>query len=464
MRGWSAAGSMLLSLSVLLQGCASTGTLSQAAIRPVLLYSDPTEPAGYMPGLRAALCGPLGSVTRLLPAPPSGCSFREPVRVLTVHGMRVKEVNYSEELQEAIAEQLGLGFPSVDLITIGRGYDPEIQFAGESVLGEPGDAMLEPSTILKRSWHDNLTKEVRLVFYELLWAPTRDLAKRRLLQCYEMPASRLTGDCAPDEHILLNLLSRSAANRSIKEDFLIGGFADGTIALGGVGEVLHDDLALTLCVIAADVLGFGSSVDPSGQTRACDAGRMVGTRSALEGTPFFTVAYSLGGFFLTDGLRRLLAVDEALRDGTTPSGFSGLPRAEVREEFGRLFGYFLVNNSTTYLFANQVSLLNLARLEAVCRVPDGSSCPNPRLATVGNSTDRATQADIIAFNEPDDLLGYELPQYYSAAQLYGNVINISVRNPGFAIPGLFRSPGVHTSHGANPAVINAVVEGFYVPQ
>ena len=41
------------------------------------------------------------------------------------------------------------------------------------------------------------------------------------------------------------------------------------------------------------------------------------------------------------------------------------------------------------------------------------------------------------------------------------MVNVSVRNHGWGWLGLFRHPGhAHTTHYKNPAVVEAVVEGF----
>lgn len=43
----------------------------------------------------------------------------------------------------------------------------------------------------------------------------------------------------------------------------------------------------------------------------------------------------------------------------------------------------------------------------------------------------------------------------------GQLVNVSVRNPGFSIPWLFKNPkDAHNNYFENEAVINAVVEGL----
>jgi len=67
----------------------------------------------------------------------------------------------------------------------------------------------------------------------------------------------------------------------------------------------------------------------------------------------------------------------------------------------------------------------------------------------------------VAFNDSNDLLGFELQPYLSEASVYGPLINVSVRNSGFSIPWLFKNPkGAHTNHFENEVIINAVTEGF----
>ena len=71
----------------------------------------------------------------------------------------------------------------------------------------------------------------------------------------------------------------------------------------------------------------------------------------------------------------------------------------------------------------------------------------------------------VAFNDVDDLLGFELPPYLADVGLQGQHINVSVSNPGVRFPWLFKSPSdAHTQQDRNPAVIKAIVEGINLPK
>ncbi|MFO1289724.1 MAG: hypothetical protein U1E82_03810, partial [Nitrosomonas sp.] len=71
----------------------------------------------------------------------------------------------------------------------------------------------------------------------------------------------------------------------------------------------------------------------------------------------------------------------------------------------------------------------------------------------------------VAFNDVNDLLGFELPPYLSDTSLFGTLVNISVQNPGLTVPFIFKNPGAaHLGHEDNPAVIEAMVEGIVFPE
>ncbi|MCG8442134.1 MAG: hypothetical protein MI723_10035 [Caulobacterales bacterium] len=70
----------------------------------------------------------------------------------------------------------------------------------------------------------------------------------------------------------------------------------------------------------------------------------------------------------------------------------------------------------------------------------------------------------VAFNDVNDLLGFELPPYLADVSLTGPLINVSVRNPAFRLGPLLKAPtATHTSQADNPAIIHAIVEGFDIP-
>ena len=75
----------------------------------------------------------------------------------------------------------------------------------------------------------------------------------------------------------------------------------------------------------------------------------------------------------------------------------------------------------------------------------------------------AQMSTYVAFNDTDDLLGFELPPFL--ADTDGNrYVNVSVRNPGWRLPGLLKDPAAaHTAQARTPAIVRANAEGFGLP-
>ena len=105
----------------------------------------------------------------------------------------------------------------------------------------------------------------------------------------------------------------------------------------------------------------------------------------------------------------------------------------------------------------------------MCKVRDPKEiCPNRTLRTMNQWFEAdmplAQMTKYVAFNDVDDLLGFELPPYAADVNIVGPMINVSVRNPGLRVPGLFKHPGdAHTHQDRNPAIIEAIVEGIDMP-
>src|SRR6202008_3397415 len=88
--------------------------------------------------------------------------------------------------------------------------------------------------------------------------------------------------------------------------------------------------------------------------RAAAASTLVNQRA-------FAVTESLGSYFFLDAqLRRMQG---------------------VRPDDNDLYAFLMFDLGTVYMFANQVSLLHLGALRAVCEIdaPESAPCPNRRL-------------------------------------------------------------------------------------
>jgi hypothetical protein len=422
-------------------------------IRPLPVEGMPA-PAQRIDGLRQAL--------------ERAHATNSAVRVLAVHGMITHEIGYSDKWQDSIAAALGLqvrrsGARDHPIV---RGYDVKVA-AG---LKEFHDVSIGQSTLRITRWvHPFQPGTDRLVFYELFWAFLRDTVKNRFLACFESPESVFEGaKCRPYSAAKRNASQRALANAKIKDRFLIQGFADAAVVLSPLGGVLRDDVKQAICILATDVLHPES--DPGTTTAgkrcqlAADPSRtdtLAILASALSNTEFFAITHSLGSFLVLDTqMEAQTAVSPRVPGNPTV--------AERREDADRPLRSALFEGATIFMFANQVSLLSLARLRAVCTATyEPLACPpgtdGPAVA-VGEPRTGGRLPRYVAFNDVDDLLGFELPPYMADLRQTGTLVNVTVRNPGSRVPGLFKGPsGAHTRHGENAAILDAVVNGILVP-
>ena len=407
----------------------------------------------------------------------SARAAKEPVRVLFMHGMITWKSGYSRRHQEKIAERLDLRTAGSDTVfPVNRGYRFTV-FSGPQpfVIVPPGwppnqptvEGEVLPAEIRRTTWVDRENPSaVRLVAYELRWADLRDAAKNRFLACYETGPVRDRFDCGPfTKDYLPNTDRRASANYALKRGLLVRGLADAALVLSPFGNVLRDDVDLTMCIIARDELRWRGITVSDSAAKRCDLGELASDRAiaanaarTLERARFAAITHSLGSFLL---------MDQQLQAAVRRASANALATAaSVRETLP----FFLLDQKTVFMLANQVSLLGLGRLDAVCETPDPNDpCPNAELkkvdAHIKAAEPSATMTTWVAFNDVNDLLGYELPGYLPEAGSTGALVNVTVRNPGFRFLRSLKDPNAaHTRQADNPAIIEAIVEGFDVPR
>ncbi len=414
-------------------GCAGNQHIRVGDIRPIPLgATNPT--LSHVDGIRDAAF--------------IGASTNQAVRILAVHGMIENSEGFSQKWQGKIAARFPLApdTQKTDTIVLDRGYRARVALGTHS----PPSFYLDNSVLTISYWVSPTAPRARVIFYELLWAPARDHVKNELLACFE---SRSLGDekakCTEFNSAQPNRDRRDWANGAAKDKLMIRGFADATIVEGPVGDVLEDDVDQAMCLIASDALGYAR---PTGRCRPASLsalgvpGAAAPERLRLRNTPFLAITHSLGSFLLLDAESR------------------------AREERGVLSAealpFELLNKRVVFMFANQISLLGLGRLRIKCESADSTGCEHVRAASDADTAADATDKTVyVAFNDVNDLLGFELQPYLPLLHSYGGLINVSVRNPAkWRIPWVLKNPGeAHTRQGDNPAIIAAVVDGFDVP-
>jgi hypothetical protein len=447
-----------------LAACGADQTLHPADIRP-LHYSTGKLGLERVDGLRQAL----------------QASPDEPVRVLSLHGMITHEPRYSAELQARLAERLGLEVgPDSGQVEMARGYE-FVPAYGQQPFG--GVSKLPLSQLRRTAW----TKREadgrlvdRLVVYEMLWSPLRDQVKETFVGCFERGDTGKSNACKPFSASLPNTDTRLPINRALKESVTLGGFADATLVLGPIGDVIRDDLTLALCVIGAEFLVPNADALFSSARQRCNLAEVArrGSNQAAAGeklsqVKFLALTHSLGSFLFMDAQHAFVAAQGHANAAMEGKGAApcGKDQQSCDEEQQAQLLFAMTDQATVFMNANQVSLLALARLSSAgCTTAIGARCPNPYLRARSGANEPWNQqfgmprmTVFVALNDTDDLLGFELPPFL--ADTDGNrFVNVSVRNPAFKVPGLFKSPaGAHTHQAQNAAVIQAIVDGFSMP-
>jgi len=380
----------------------------------------------------------------------------QPLRILAVHGMLTDAPGYSGAWQQQIAMQLGLLARADTLVEIVRGYTV-IPFSGPQPFEQ---VKSKQSTLRKTRWFDpaDSTRDA-IVFYELFWAPYRDVIKKQFFACFDS-RSIDTSDCIPFTNAAKNVDKRVAVNRTIKDNIMIRGLSDAALVLGPLGDIFRDDVDLAMCAIAADALAAHKLAVAPSPTERCDLTRARQRVSApaeiadatiaqtLVATPFVVITHSLGGFLIMDGQTR---AESLARSGS-----------DRRRE---ALAFDLMDQATVFMYANQIPLLQLGRLTAMCVPSDGGSiCPNRRLSTKVPAEPTFTKlTTYVGFNDTNDLLDFEIPPYFTAVGLFGRLVNVSVSNPVLRVPGFHEPDKSHVSYGINPAIVKGVVFGFDLP-
>jgi hypothetical protein len=230
-------------------------------------------------------------------------------------------------------------------------------------------------------------------------------------------------------------------NRSLKNDLMDWGIADAVIALGPMEDVLS--------------AGIRELLIKSLQSPATDAGTPA---SKVDADVFF-VTHSLGSYL------SLVALDTDLLGTDNPDlvGFQTTPEQK------QVADYFSAHTAEFYFLANQIALLQLAWVSPSAEPSAASGASVSRQKSADGSishwlskrdaylTERSSEApmpQIIAWSDPNDLLSWEVPQIDGA-----HVVNITVKNSGFALPQLLKSPtAAHANYAKNRDVLRMILK------
>jgi hypothetical protein len=131
--------------------------------------------------------------------------------------------------------------------------------------------------------------------------------------------------------------------------------------------------------------------------------------------------------------------------------------------------YFSSHTAGFYFLANQIALLQLARVSAATNGYTGPCAPTSTGKSVPSSIAHwsckrelylkqrasvASEPQIVAWSDPNDLLSWEVPEIEGV-----HVVNIPVHNSGFKIPLFLESPtSAHANYAKNREVLRLILK------
>ncbi|MEQ9434243.1 MAG: hypothetical protein RJQ02_00330 [Hyphomonas sp.] len=394
------------------------------------------------------------------------------MRILVVNGMATDAHGYSFEVQREIANRLGEATCASDMVI---DLDPPAFIAGR----QDGDRFdLPPATLRVTDWADGEGEEPRIIFYELLWTPYADAFTDQFLAPFETdlryganPEWTYCGG-EPDRPSAKERRvegrdrpPRALLNALLKDDVMVAGLTDAVLSVGPLGAAARDAIRQSVCIMAADALEVPPRPLDAPRCKLSDEtlarfGGVANVAAHLDQHEFTFLTYSLGSFMLLDSLDEFRLWP----------GDLGPPELTCR------LIPALLDDTPVYMFSNQVSLLLTAHPHLGCD-PDGS-CDlygefGGRRLLLTDPRDRGRVGDkagvcragsrlqIVAFNDPNDIMGYRVPDYLTDSPMIGRVVNVRVRNPAFWLPGLLANPvAAHSNHGNNPAILDFIIKGW----
>jgi hypothetical protein len=246
----------------------------------------------------------------------------------------------------------------------------------------------------------------------------------------------------PPEAAELGGIRRHAtfANRSLKNGLMDWGFGDAVMALGPVQEILTAGIRQLLV----------KSLEAEGVN-------LQTSKPEDAGPDFYFITHSLGSYL------SLAALDSDWLGPQTPE----LSEFLISPEEKAAADYFSAHTSGFYFLANQVELLELARVSAPTQTDTDSSPGGPakkrkprsinhwramRQSFLEHRSSSRPGPQIIAFNDPNDLLSWDVPNIEGI-----KVVNIPIHNSGFKIrPFVVWPTGAHDNYAKNSKVLSVI--------
>ena len=341
------------------------------------------------------------------------------VSVLVVHGFGHHEPGYSQHLQDRLAEELKI---------TGKCDQPHEILGGSYGL-------------------------IRLCEYQ-------DEHRRRL-RIYELTWSRLT-DSLKDQYLGADKEGRDRllVNQAIKKDLLDDRFSDAVLYLGEFKRHMQLPIEYALCFMLNDPLTAVALRKPIDPGKAC-VPFLEGTvaRDSSGERAIVIVTESLGSTMVWE---TLVAMHE---DGTplTPN--------PLRSVALQVLGH----TRMVFMLANQLPLLRLGSVQEPSTSDEISAGAERKAPTalpkqIGSllqktaplRTYEAKVIDVVAFTDPNDLLGYKIPQHLvQDFREYLRLTNVTISVARWGYFFIVADPlKAHIGHIDNDRILTMIICGF----
>lgn len=193
----------------------------------------------------------------------------------------------------------------------------------------------------------------------------------------------------------------AAINGALKRDVIDLGFGDAAAYLGPAGGLVREGIEGAVCAMLRDAAG---AAQPAGACRLADLG--PAETNAIRGVEYSFITMSLGSRMLYDVLSAPSPAENGLAAGGEPTAVRALAK----------------NTRNFFMLANQLPLLALGEVtvndasRAAAGFAGGDECAAPRNFFKAAACERRTrpgelssnlgQLEVVAFHDPDDLLGF----------------------------------------------------------
>ena len=273
---------------------------------------------------------------------------------------------------------------------------------------------------------------------------------------------------------LKKLRSRSVRiNRNLKNSLVDWGLSDVLMAVGPMGGLLRDGVRQLMAKSAAFApAGIGAAPGANGTPGAYDWRSQLNQDNAID-QEFIGVTHSLGSYLLFNTL--------SVQNSET-ANLSAQESARIANEENAV-RYIFERTALIYFFANQLEMLEITNLEntpqpapsafksrGLAPAPLAPMTPAANFDSLVNNWKQmqgAFQAachpndetarkkiQVVAFNDPSDVITFRVPKIGDV-----EVVNLNVKNATRWF-GLFESPGAaHGNYAKNRHVLRMMFEG-----